>query len=235
MEPFRFKKFDVKQTEGVFKIGTDACLLGSLINLSEVKSILEIGSGTGVISLMLAQRSKNAIITAIDISAPAIELTANNFHSSPWASRLSAFRSSILDFEHSTHGSFDLIITNPPFFKDSIKSQEDSMAIARHESDLNLENLIGISKSLMSRTGKTALVLPYQRRKEFEFLLTINGLTEVRLILIRPKKDRDPNRFISEFSSNTQAFIEESLILYDHDNELTIEANRLLQKFYLKL
>ncbi len=235
MKPFRFKKFEVNQADGVFKIGTDACLLGSLVNLSEAKSILEIGSGTGVISLMLAQRSENAIITAIDISAPAIELTHNNFDSSPWAPRLSTFRSSILDFQNSTDGSFDLIIANPPFFKDSIKNHEDSMSVARHESDLNLENLIESSKSLISRTGKTALVLPYQRRKEFESLLSRYELTEARLILIKPKKHRDPNRFISEFSSNKQDFNKEILILYDDKNVLTEEAKRLFQVFYLKL
>ena len=234
-KPFRFKQFTIQQDSDVFKVGTDGCLLGCLVELTNAPKILEVGTGTGVISLMLAQRFENVLIKAIDINLSAIALTSINFNKSPWASRLSAIPLSFLDLKETEDNSFDLIISNPPFFKNSIKNANDAMSLARHESDLSLETFFKQSKKLLKTNGKIALILPFQRRSEFETLLNRYDLFEIRCISIKPKAEKNTNRFISEFGKFKSECTRETIVIYEANCELTSQAKDIFSPFYLRL
>ena len=235
-KPFVFKQFTVTQNEDVFKVGTDACLLGCLVRLDDSnKTILEIGSGTGVVSLILAQRSESAKIEAIDINDQAVHISKSNFDSSPWADRLEVSHKSFLELGKNPKKIYDLIISNPPFFKDSILSENESMALARHEQSFTLRDFILVSKELITPKGKIALILPYQRRDEFRTLLDYLGLHESNFIAIHPNEHSSANRFISEIVASPITCSKHRFVLYKDINVLSDEAIVLLRPFYLRL
>ena len=139
MKPFRFQQFEVQQSSEVFRVGTDAVLIGVLSNVVNAKQILEVGTGTGIISLMLAQRNANANILALDINAEAVKISQNNFSNSPFSDKI---KSQLQDFKNfETDEKFDLIISNPPYFK--INNSEKDV-LARQRLELDFSESIGI-------------------------------------------------------------------------------------------
>jgi len=137
MEPFRFKQFSIKNDASAMKVGTDGVLLGAWARTVSGR-VLDVGTGTGLIALMIAQREPSAFITAIDIDAPSVEEASYNFFASPWSERLS---SSLCDFR-TMEGCFDQIISNPPFFIDSLKSSDSRRSDARHTDTLSQDDMI---------------------------------------------------------------------------------------------
>lgn len=148
MKSFKFKQFEIQQSKDVFRVGTDGVLLGALASVNNASKVLEVGTGTGLISLMLAQRISKAEFLGIDINEDAVELTRTNFESSPFALRL---KNKLQDFKNfETEEKFDLIVSNPPYFE---ASESDKDKIARQTIELNFKQLISQSAKLLSENG----------------------------------------------------------------------------------
>ena len=156
---FKFKQFIVQHDRSSLKVGTDAVLLGAWADVSDAKKILDIGTGSGVIALMLAQRS-HAQIDAIDIDEESFKQATENFSSSPWSDKLSAFNISLKNFEAAATTKYDLIVSNPPYFTDSYKPTDPQRFSARHNDQLPITELADEVSKLLSAEGKFCVILP---------------------------------------------------------------------------
>jgi len=195
MKAFRFKNFDIQQSEKVFRVGTDGVLLGALAQIEQARNVLEVGTGTGLISLMLAQRNPSAQFLGIDISEEAALLTRNNFEQSPFRSRLTNIHQDFKQFE--TDRKFDLIISNPPYFEASDSSKDK---IARQTIELNFLQLISRSAALLTGEGIFSVIIPYEAGESFTTVAEQSGLFMNRRVEIRGIQQSKPKRLILEFS-----------------------------------
>ncbi len=230
---FQFKQFKVVQEKAAMKVGTDGVLLGAWADVSGAKNILDIGTGTGVIALMLAQRSV-APVTGIEIEPVAAREAAENARQSPWKHRIVISNSSFQAFWETTPGSFDRIVTNPPFFTDNKRSRDHLLAMARHNDLLPFTDLACGAVQLLAPKGKLALILPVEPALEFidrasGYSLHLNRLTEVK-----PGKMKIPNRYLMEFSKTVQPVQKNSISIHRNDGtDFTREYKALTRDFYL--
>lgn len=195
MKPFRFQQFSIHQNKNVFRIGTDGVLLGALCSVEKAKKILEVGTGTGLISLMLAQRNKTVEILAIDINAEAVKLAEDNFKNSPFSDRLKAH---LVDFKNfNNQENYDLIICNPPFFEEN-NSEKD--VLARQQVELNFEFLIDKSASKITSDGILSVIIPSLSAHEFISTAKLKNLHLIRKINIFGIEGGILKRNILEFS-----------------------------------
>lgn len=181
------------------KVGTDGVLLGAWASVDEVTRVLDIGTGTGLIALMLAQRSE-ASVDAIDIDEGAYSQALDNVNSSPFAERIRLYHAPLSRFALSSIGGYDLIVSNPPYFTDSLKSPDKSRSLARHDDSLTLDELFRLSIPLLTPSGRLALVLPFDKLKELEELSSINHLSILRQTHVCPTPDSAPKRLLVELS-----------------------------------
>ena len=195
MKPFRFQQFDIQQNADVFRVGTDAVLLGALANVSKAKNVLEIGTGTGIVSLMIAQRNLEAKILAIDINSEAVDISQTNFYNSPFSDRIKSQLQDLKNFE--TEEKFDLIISNPPYFE--INNSEKDI-LARQRLELNFSDLIKKSSQLLSENGLFTVIIPIDSEKEFTEICLENKLFLQRKIIIKGIKTSEPKRLVLEYS-----------------------------------
>ena len=208
MKPFRFQQFDIQQNADVFRVGTDAVLLGALANVSKAKNVLEIGTGTGIVSLMIAQRNLEAKILAIDINSEALNISQANFSNSPFSDRIKSQLQDLKNFE--TEEKFDLIISNPPYFE--INSSEKDI-LARQRLELNFSDLIKKSSQLLSENGLFSIIIPIDSEKEFNQICSNNNLFLQRKVIIKGIKTSEPKRLVLEYSfKNSEAKIENFVI-----------------------
>ena len=208
MKPFRFQQFEIHQSSDVFRVGTDAVLIGVLSNVVNAKQILEVGTGTGIISLMLAQRNANANILALDINAEAVKISQNNFSNSPFSDKI---KSQLQDFKNfETDEKFDLIISNPPYFEINISEKD---ILARQRLELNFSDLIKKSSQLLSENGLFSIIIPIDSEKEFNQICSNNNLFLQRKVIIKGIKTSEPKRLVLEYSfKNSEAKIENFVI-----------------------
>lgn len=229
MSIFRFKEFSIIQDRSPMKVGTDAMILGSLVDVDLKGKCLEIGTGTGVISLMLLQRSPELFITAIDIDAESSEEATQNFSNSPWCSRVKGIQCDFLNYSFETK--FDLIVSNPPYFENGLLNNSKRKAAARHEDSLPLINLFEKSSKLLTDKGSFWLILPFAtaskwkyRSKDFELFckveITIYG------------KPNLPKRTVFCFSKEEVECIRKDLILRHDDNTYTDQYKLLTFDFH---
>jgi len=195
MKAFRFKNFDIQQSEKVFRVGTDGVLLGALAQIEQARNVLEVGTGTGLISLMLAQRNPSAQFLGIDINEEAALLTRNNFEHSPFRSRLTNIHQDFKQFE--TDRKFDLIVSNPPYFEASDSSKDK---IARQTVEMNFLQLISRSAALLTGEGIFSVIIPYEAGESFTAVAEQSGLFMNRRVEIRGIQQSKPKRLILEFS-----------------------------------
>ncbi|WP_379966095.1 tRNA1(Val) (adenine(37)-N6)-methyltransferase [Epilithonimonas sp. UC225_85] len=208
MRPFRFQKFDIQQNADVFRVGTDAVLLGALANVSEAKNVLEVGTGTGIISLMIAQRNPEAKILAIDINVEAVNISQTNFSNSPYSDRV---KSQLQDFKNfETEEKFDLIISNPPYFE--INSSEKDI-LARQKLELNFGDLIQKSSQLLSENGLFAVIIPVDSEKEFTQICSENNLFLQRKVSIKGIKTSVPKRVVLEYAFKESEIKAENFVI----------------------
>jgi tRNA1Val (adenine37-N6)-methyltransferase len=193
---FQFKQFSIRQDRSVFKVGTDGVLLGAWADVTEVRTALDVGTGTGLLAMMLAQRSE-ARITAIEIDGPSSQQARENAAASPWHERITILNTSLQDFR--PEGRFDLVISNPPFFQDSKRPPDSGRAISRHDALLTLKDLAEAVPRLMHDKGKFCLVLPVPESRTFEQTGLDVGLHLHRETGIRPTPDRPVARRLMEF------------------------------------
>ena len=200
MKPFRFQKFDIIQHENVFRVGTDGVLLGALCQVENAQKILEVGTGTGLISLMLAQRNANAEITALDLNEDAVKLAQENFKNSPFSERLQVFHQDFKIFE--SQKEYDFVVCNPPFFEEN-NSVKD--ILARQQVELTFRNLIEKASTVLSPEGIFSVIIPSESVQEFENLAEDFDLYLVRKVNIFGIENGVLKRNVLEFSKKKSA------------------------------
>lgn len=228
---FSFKQFTIYHDLCAMKVGTDGVLLGAWTNCIQANRILDVGSGSGLISLMLAQRCPNARIDAIDIDDKAFEQTKINFSNSRFEKQLKAFHKNFLLYE--PEYSYDLIVSNPPYFNDSLNSPDKARTIARHTSSLNMESLILHAFKLLQPSGRLAFILPYS---SFNFLQTItcsNNLFLARKTLVRTLQNSPPKRILLEYTKKECSPTEDELFIELSRHNYSEEYKELTKDFYL--
>lgn len=231
---FRFKQFELEDKNSAMKVGTDAVLLGSWVEINGAKTILDIGTGSGIIALMLAQRA-NAEITAIDIHNPSISDATENFKNSLWSNQLSAINISLQDFGNSNSNKFDLIVSNPPFFSNSLTSPSKDKSLAKHNTSLSQNDLLKSVLGLLNENGRFCVILPENEISSFTISATKLGFYSNKQIRVVPKQGKAINRVITVFSLHSYGSPEISeLVIRDKNNEYTQEYKSLTKDFYLK-
>lgn len=228
MKSFTFKQFVIQQSKEVFRVGTDGVLLGALANSNHALNVLEIGTGTGLISLMLAQRNPEAKFFGIDINKQAADLTKINFENSPFSSRLENVHQDFKEFE--THERFDLIVSNPPYFEAS-DSEKDK--IARQTVELNFRQLISKSSTLLSKNGIFSVIIPAEAGRDFVAIAEENHLFLVRKINILGIVNSNVKRIILEFSSTEKSLEESEFIIEKSPRQYSDQYLELTHEFHV--
>lgn len=233
-KPFQFKQFSIHDEKSAMKVGTDAVLLGAWTNPKRSKSILDIGTGSGIIALMMAQKS-DAKIEAIDIDFDSIQEANTNFNNSPWSDNLYARHIPFLDFVKQTNKKYDLILSNPPYFNNSLKSPSDKKNLSKHASTLpHKELLLGVKK-LISPDGMFAVIIPYDQMNSFKNIALIEGLFCNKKLVIYPTPKKPANRILMEFSLNRPSHLnEDELIIRNDSGNFTEQYKILTRDFYLE-
>lgn len=235
-KPFQFKQFIINQDRCAMKIGTDGVLLGAWSTIAHnPMSILDIGAGTGVISLMLAQRSIAQIIDAIEIDADAYEQCVENFEVSQWNDRLFCYHASLEEFVEEIDDKYDLVVSNPPFFSGNYKSTSASRDIARFQDALPFEVLITSVKYLLSESGKFCVVIPYQSEFVFKEIASKNNLFPNNIMRVKGSSKSKIKRSFIEFSSDKTPIQESNLIIETSRHQYTEKYISLTKDFYLNL
>jgi tRNA1Val (adenine37-N6)-methyltransferase len=233
---FQFKQFIVHHTYSTMKVGTDAVLLGTLSDIPEKGKILEVGTGTGVISLILAQRSK-AQITAIDIHQASVWEARANFKESPWTERLKAL---MISYQlYAAQGNpirYDLIISNPPFFENDLKSTDINRNIARHNDHLSYRDFLLASRYFISEIGQLCLILPVTEAEIFIKEAKNSEFYLQKKIEIKPKSEKEANRLILSFGKQILNEIQKnSITIRNNDNTYSETYKKLTEDFYVSL
>lgn len=216
------------------KVGTDAVILGAWVDPADAKNILDIGTGTGVLALMLAQKSK-AKIEAIEIDKDSCDQASDNVRFSKWPDRINIQHISFQDFSTLSEGKFDLIVTNPPYFIASLKNKEESRALARHSDLLPFSTLISGVKKLLHPKGRFYLILPSKEADIFRDLAEQNGLHLSKLLRIKTRVDKpEEKRHVMKFEFSPTSFSEQTLIIEQGSrHEYSEEYKTLTKDFYL--
>jgi tRNA1Val (adenine37-N6)-methyltransferase len=233
-DSFEFKKFRIKQDKCAMKVSTDAVLLGSWVVPNGSKSILDIGTGTGVIALMLAQKTQGHII-AIDIDKESTEQARLNVRESAFAEQVEVRHQAFQDLVKSTDQKFNLIVTNPPYFIDSLKSSDDTRSIARHTDTLSFDDLIGGVKKLLDEKGKFCLILPKKEAIIFREKAEAKGLYLSKLLRIRTRLEKETEkRHLMQFEFKQTEFSESTLVIEaDSHRNYTAEYKELTKDYYI--
>jgi len=228
VKPFSFKQFTIQQSKNVFRVGTDGVLLGALADVKNAFSVLEIGTGTGLISLMLAQRNPEAKFLGIDINKDAAELTKVNFQNAPFFSRLKNIHQDFKDFE--TEQKFDLIVSNPPYFEAS-DSEKDK--IARQTVELNFRQLIVKSSQMLSEKGILSVIIPAEAGNNFMTTAYESGMYLVRKIIVKGIENSKVKRQILEFSKSEKRLEESELIIEKSPRQYSDQYLELTKEFHV--
>lgn len=231
---FQFRQFRVGHRRSSMKVGTDAVLLGAWADVTGVQTILDVGTGSGVIALMLAQRtSGEALINAVEIDNEAAADAVENFSESPWAGSIQLFNTSIQQF-HPVQ-KYDLIISNPPYFINSLKPPHPSRKRARHGDELKFDDLIATAtRHLKTPTGRLALILPVAESEVFARKMSAHGFYLNRECTFRTRPHKPIERKLMEFSFGNGRLQTEELCLYEHREVWSASYKKLTAPFYLK-
>lgn len=232
---FKFKQFTIHQDKCAMKVGTDGVLLGAWAKCDEATTVLDIGTGTGLIALMLAQRS-NAIIDAIEIDTDACLQAKENFKNSSWNNRISLINQSFQDYANETGKKYDLIVSNPPYFQNSLHAPGEQRSTARHNKELELNDILSGASKLLADKGTLSIILPYIEGVLFITHAADEGLYCVRQTNVLPKPKAATKRLLLEFQKTKKTFVDQDLIIESGNrHEYSENYKELTRDFYLFL
>ena len=230
MAVFRFKQFSVSNTLSAMKVNTDGVLLGAAMTIPQDASLLlDIGTGTGTIALMAAQRHPGATIHAIDIDEASAHEAALNFQESPWSGRLTAFHTALAEFKPESR--YDHIFSNPPYYDNSLTNSDERKAEARHSLNLSYSHILAFAADNLTPEGTLSLILPADARKNLLREAGSWGLFPFRILMIRTTPKKKPSRMIAEFSFKRTTPSEDLLTIQD-SGKYTQEYISLTHTFY---
>ena len=238
---FTFKQFQVNQDHCAMKIGTDGVLLGAWTPLiNNPYNVLDIGAGTGILSLMLAQRSNAApnnvgIIDAIEIDEDAYEQCVENFEASPWGDKLFCFHAGLDEFVDEPEDEYDLIISNPPFYTDDYKSDNTSRDLARFEDALPFEELIEAAALLLSDNGIFSVIIPFKEEERFVAMCKELYLFPLKITRVKGTPTSEIKRSLLAFCRIEQTALIDELVIEISRHNYTPEYIELTKEFYLKM
>jgi tRNA1Val (adenine37-N6)-methyltransferase len=236
MKPFQFKQFNILQDKTAMKVGTDGVLLGAWANLDFYPdSILDIGAGTGLIALMMAQRCDAETIDAIELNDAAYEQTVENFEASDWGDRLFCYHASLSEFTDEIDEKYDFIISNPPFYTSTYKELSEERAMARHSESLTYADLLESTSKLLSESGNCAFIIPFEEEVDFLKIAAENQLYPNRITRVKGALNTAIKRSLLQLSFLKTEPIQSELTLELSRHNYTEEYKILVQDFYLKL
>ncbi|MEN3323294.1 methyltransferase [Mariniflexile soesokkakense] len=235
-KPFKFKQFEIQQDKCAMKIGTDGVLLGAWTYIqNNPYSVLDIGAGTGVISLMLAQRCNAELIDAIEIDDDAYEQCVDNFEASPWGDRLFCYHAALEEFVDEIEDTYDLIICNPPFYSEDYKSENQKRDLARFSDAMPFEHLIESVSKLLSEDGVFSVIIPFKEEGEFIKIAQNFNLFSNRILHVKGNPTSEIKRSLIEFSFTENPIIKDTLIIETERHDYTEDYINLTKDFYLKM
>ncbi|WP_335973516.1 tRNA1(Val) (adenine(37)-N6)-methyltransferase [Gaetbulibacter jejuensis] len=235
-KPFQFKQFTVNQDRCAMKIGTDSVLLGAWANLDHNPfSVLDIGAGTGVLSLMIAQRSNAELIDALEIDSDAYEQCVENFEQSPWGDRLFCYHASLDEFTNEIDDQYDLIISNPPFYSEDSKTNIPERDLARFQDAMPFQHLLQCASKLLSENGLFSVIIPYKEEQNFIQLASDFSLFPNRILHVKGAENTPIKRSLIEFSFIEETVKYSNLIIETERHNYTKDYIDLTKDFYLKM
>ena len=229
---FSFKKFTVYHDKCAMKVGTDGVLLGAWTNVNTSQKILDIGTGSGLVALMLAQRCE-ASITAIDIDSEAVEQTKINIEASNWKDRMEVFHTDLCNF--SPQYQFDTIVSNPPYFVDSLKCDDIQRNTARHNDTLTSEQLFENVSRMLCHEGEFSLILPFEQTDSAISIAEKYGLYPTRHTRVITRPGLPPKRSLLAFKKHSEEYVSQDLVIELERHVYSAEYIALTKEFYLKM
>ncbi len=261
--PFRFKKFEVEQSGAAHPVGTDSVLLGAWADVSGAQRVLDIGTGTGVIALMVAQRREKMSnaqqgisnvqvgglhldvgysllsighsITALEIHPPSAALAQRNFAASPWANRLQVQEISVQEFAQVAGCQFDLIVSNPPFFSERTVSPDTARRLGRHTATLSPGDLLEAVGRLLALKGRFCVVLPALEGQRLCEMAVPLGLYWTKITQVRSRPEKPVERWLIQFERDPYPFEQTELLIYEQGEQYAEAFRELTGAFYLHM
>ncbi|WP_431156764.1 tRNA1(Val) (adenine(37)-N6)-methyltransferase [Winogradskyella poriferorum] len=235
-DTFKFKQFSINQDKCAMKIGTDGVLLGAWANINHNPiSVLDIGAGTGLIALMLAQRSPQSFVEAIEIDADAFEQCAGNFENSIWNDRLFCYHASLLEYVEEVEDKYDLIVCNPPFYSEDYKTNNKARDLARFNDAMPFEHLLYAVANLLDDNGKFCTIIPNKEQDRFVKLANQIHLYLNEVTLVRGNNNSELKRSLLCFSRQESELQTDELTIEINRHQYTPEYIELTKEFYLKM
>lgn len=231
---FSFKQFTVRHDRCAMKVGTDGVLLGAWTNVQGAGRIVDVGTGSGLIAIMMAQRC-DAMVDAVEVDADACSQARENAAACPWSERITICHDSIQHYTGITAPQYQLVVSNPPYFRNSLKPASTLRTQARHNTSLDYEGLLHCASQLLAPEGRLAVIIPANAIKGFTELAYFHGLYPVRQTMVRPRPGKDYSRCMAEFSGNRdQPADNRELIIRDQNGmEFTNDYRMLTKAYYL--
>lgn len=235
VKPFVFKQFTVEQDLVTMKVGTDGVLVAAWADVSSADRAMDIGTGSGVIALILGQRTRpEAIIHTIDVDGNAIKQAAKNFDQSPWPYKFILHHTSIQEYARTSNDKFDLIISNPPFFTGGMLSENNDRNDVRHTTKLPHGDLLLAVSKLLRSTGSLVIILPYLQGLRFIEISASYRFYPGRITEVKSRVDKPVERLLIQFTKEKRQTVKEELIIHAEGDEFTPEYKELTKDLYLK-
>jgi len=234
---FQFKQFSVEQDRCAMKIGTDGVLLGAWSPIPEdIFSVLDVGAGTGIIALILAQRTTAEQIDALEIDEEAYEQAVENFENSPWGDRLFCFHAGLDEFIEEPEDEYDLIVSNPPFYTEDYKTDNEQRDLARFADAMPFVDLVEAADLLLSENGIFSVIIPYKQEEKFIALAKDFDLFPIKITRVKGTPTTEIKRSLLAFSRNVlENFPMDELVIETSRHIYTEEYIALTKDFYLKM